>query len=94
MASKNMYAVTDCSSLNALTVDEVYKQSMIGTDGHVFAVFACVDEEYDSTINCYNKEYTCYDAWPHNSDIPWVSVYAMVDEIFCFITVLLVSLLQ
>jgi len=41
-------------------------------NGHVLALFDCVKQEYDSTINCYNKEYTCYDSWPKDtSNIPW-----------------------
>ena len=72
--SKNMYAITDCSELTSLTVEEVYSRSLLANGGHVFALFDCVSEEYDPSIECYHADYTCYDSWPENtSQIPWVS---------------------
>lgn len=40
-------------------------------EGSVLAIFDCTEENYDPSINCYNKDYTCYDSWPDNTkDIP------------------------
>lgn len=35
--------------------------------GSVLAVFDCTEENYDSRINCYGKDFTCYDSWPDNT---------------------------
>lgn len=73
--SKNIYSISDCSSLGTLTVDDIMKHSQINdpaNGGHVFALYDCVAEEYDSTTNCYSKDFTCYDARPKNTaQIPW-----------------------
>ena len=74
VGSKNLYSITDCSLLSSLTVEEILTKSLLSNGGHVFALFDCVSEEYDPSIECYHKDYTCYDSWPDNtSQIPWVS---------------------
>lgn len=72
--SKEIYMIDDCSVLSTLSYEEIYANSAMTqyNNGHVLALFGCIKEEYDSTVNCYNKDYTCYDAWPQDtSNVPW-----------------------
>lgn len=80
LASKKIYSITDCNQLATLSTDDI--RSAINSDvaGQVFAVFDCMDEEYDSSVTCYHHDYTCYDSWPKDTAaIPWqhMSDYAI-----------------
>lgn len=64
--------ITNCDTIATLTVAEAYKNSRLSTDsGSLIAVVDCMDERFDSTVNCYGTGYCCYDSWPYNQDIPW-----------------------
>lgn len=72
----NIYSITECSQLNTLTMNDIMLKSVINknnkNEGNIFVLYDCVEEEYDSKINCYSKDFTCYDSWPSNtSNIPW-----------------------
>jgi hypothetical protein len=71
--SKNIYSISECASLGSLTVEDIMKNAQIPENGgHVFALYDCVSQEYDSTVNCYGKDFTCYDARPKDTaQIPW-----------------------
>lgn len=61
LKSMGVYFVTDCNSLNGLTYDAAFKASTSTLGGHIFGVFDCMEEAYDSSINCYGPDYVCYD---------------------------------
>lgn len=73
VSEKNLYSITDCSELGMLSVEDIMVKAQIPNNGgHVFALFECVTEHYDSSINCYSKDFTCYDSWSSDSSqIPW-----------------------
>lgn len=67
-----VYYVKDCSLLQSLTYASAKKEasrvgSKLGRKGAVMALFDCTEENYDSKINCYGKDFVCYDSWPKNS---------------------------
>lgn len=74
--------ITDCTDLNGLTVNQASEYGRLSTGGHLIALFECVEEEYDSTINCYGKDFVCYDSWPSNtSDIPWNNMITYINQV-------------
>lgn len=56
--------IDDCSMLSSLTIQSAYSQ------GKLFAVFDCMDEQYDPSITCYNLDATCYTGSKH-AEKPW-----------------------
>jgi hypothetical protein len=62
----NITTITSCSDLSGMTYGIALSL------GNIIAVFDCVVSQYDETINCYGKDFVCYDSWPSNSSsIPW-----------------------
>jgi hypothetical protein len=71
LGSKNVYTVTDCDALSTLTYNDAKKFGQVNGGGSMIAVVECTTENYDPTINCYGKDYACYDTWPDGtSDLP------------------------
>jgi hypothetical protein len=67
-------STTSCQQqLQGLTYGKAKSMSTLHDGpGSVLAIFDCTEENFDPTINCYNKDYTCYDSWPENTkDIPF-----------------------
>jgi hypothetical protein len=64
----NVHSINDCSALDTLTYSQVLKESADTAGGHVLAVFDCMNEFYDSGINCYEPDVVCYDK---NKDVAW-----------------------
>jgi len=65
--------MTNCNELKGLTVGEAVSRSQLKGGGHVFALFGCVDEHYDSSIACsgtHEGTYTCYNN-SKNKDYPF-----------------------
>jgi len=69
----HIYTIQDCSVLKTLTYSQANRnaqKSLLG-QGNVLAVMDCMNEYYDPTVNCYSKDFVCYDSWPVNtSSIP------------------------
>lgn len=72
--SFHIYTIKDCSVLKTLTYGQAMKnaqKSLVG-QGNVLAIMDCTNEYYDPTVNCYSKDFVCYDSWPENtSQIPF-----------------------
>lgn len=58
--------IKDCSQL-AMTYSNALSFSKLLSGGHLMAVFDCMDENYDPSIECYGKDFICYDSWPYNT---------------------------
>jgi hypothetical protein len=72
LASMNVSTVVDCNDLSSLTVGEAKYKSSLPNGGYLFSISDCMEEYFDSTINCYGSDFVCYDSWPENtSSIPW-----------------------
>ena len=70
--SLGVYMVNDCNVLSALTYSGAKSAGKLPGGGSLIAVFDCTEGLYDDTINCYSKDYTCYDSWPaESSNEPW-----------------------
>jgi hypothetical protein len=70
LTKNHVYAVNDCNALKSLTYGEAKAEAIktgLGRKGAVMAIFDCTEENYDSKINCYGKNFVCYDSWPKNS---------------------------
>lgn len=75
LAQEKVYTIKDCSVLSNLTYNAAKSQAVKwggeGRNGAVLALFDCTEENYDEKINCYGKDFVCYDSWPKNtSSIP------------------------
>lgn len=57
----------DCSPLASWSYDQAKQHAKLTAGGSLLAVFDCMEENYDSSINCYGKDFVCYDSWPSNS---------------------------
>lgn len=68
LKSMGVIPITDCSELNSMTVSDAKSRGQISQGGSLLSVFNCMYEAYDPEINCYGKDFVCYDK---NSDIPW-----------------------
>lgn len=73
LSEMNVYTITNCDDLATLTYEKALELANTSDDGSgLIAIIDCVAENYDSTINCYGKDFICYDSWPENTtDIPW-----------------------
>lgn len=72
LAKLKVHTITDQSSLKRLTYGAAKKLSTHISGGYLLAVIDCMEENYDDKINCYGKDYACYDSWPNNSsNVPW-----------------------
>jgi len=66
---ENIKYITDCNLLTSISVMDTYKLGQLNSNsGAIIGIINCVNENYVSSINCYDWDYTCYG---HNSDIPW-----------------------
>jgi hypothetical protein len=65
----NIAFIKDCSQL----FDFTYQQAMTLTaNNRILGIFDCTEENYDEHINCYGKDFVCYDSWPSSTtDIPF-----------------------
>lgn len=72
LKSLGVYTITDCNELQSLTINQATSLGKLENGGSLLGLYDCVNEEYDSTINCYGKDFACYESWPNESiDIPW-----------------------
>jgi hypothetical protein len=70
--SLGVYTVNDCGVLPTLTYSGAKSAGKLPGGGSLVAVFDCTEGLYDDTINCYSKDFTCYDSWPaDSSNEPW-----------------------
>ena len=67
LQSSDIYTITDCTALGSLTYTDAKSKSKLTNGGYLLAVVDCMEEYYDSTVNCYGSNYVCYDSWPQNS---------------------------
>lgn len=67
LKSLSINTITECSSLSTLTYGEAKQASKLTGGGYLIAVYDCTNEYYDDSINCYSKDFTCYDSWPDNT---------------------------
>ncbi len=56
-----------CDVLKTLTYSNAYKLSSRVDGSKIMAIFDCTEEYFDSKINCYGKDFICYDSWPENT---------------------------
>lgn len=79
--SLGIYTLTDtnCNITNTIEYDEVKTKSTLKTGGHLVAVVNCMDELYDSTINCYEKDFVCYNST--TSAIPWKNMISYTSSV-------------
>jgi len=75
--------ITDCSMLSTMTVRSAKVSSTLLTGGSLLAVYDCMIEQFDETINCYgaSKEtgtYSCYD--DSTSDIPMAAMKKYLND--------------
>lgn len=75
LQKNDVFYVKDCSALATLTYSNAKAaatKSKLGRKGATMAIFDCTEENYDEKINCYGKDFVCYDSWPQNtSSIPF-----------------------
>lgn len=69
LESMNINTMTDCDEIGAITFEDAFSRSTLEGGGHLLGIVECVNEYYDSTINCYGLNYVCYD--PISSAKPW-----------------------
>ena len=67
LTSFQINTITTCNTLATLTYAEAKAASQLANGGYLLAIYDCTNEYYDSSINCYAKEFTCYDSWPENT---------------------------
>lgn len=51
----------DCAALNTWTYAHALEVSSLSFGGHLLAIFDCVDEQYDESIECYIDRDVCYE---------------------------------
>ena len=69
LQNENIKYITDCNLLKSISVMDMYKLGQLNSNsGSIVGIINCINENYVSSINCYDWDYTCYG---HNSDIPW-----------------------
>ena len=71
LQSLGILSITNCEDLKSLTVQDVIDK------GKLVAVRDCMVEQYDSSINCYTMDSTCYGI---NSDKTMKQLYKYVNE--------------
>ena len=71
LQSLNVLSITNCDDLQYLTLQDVFEK------GKLIAVRDCMIEQYDSSINCYTLDSTCYGI---NSDKTMKQLYTYVNE--------------
>ena len=59
--SLGLYSVTDCSILDSLTFAGAKSDGLLPNGGSLVIVFDCLEMLYDDKINCYGKDFYCYD---------------------------------
>lgn len=59
--SYSVYTVSNCVDLQTLTYGQAKKKAALKLGGYVMAAYDCTEENYDSKIICYSKDFTCYD---------------------------------
>jgi hypothetical protein len=75
--------ISDCESLSGMTVAEAFKHGELSENsGSLLAVQGCVNENYDSSINCYGfydkvKTYCCYGK---NKEVAWNNFAAYLNR--------------
>jgi hypothetical protein len=65
LAENKVHTVTDCADLDTLTFESVMSVN------NLLAVVGCVDEMYDSSLNCCSHKWKCYD--DSKSSVPWTA---------------------
>jgi hypothetical protein len=80
MVSNGIHAsITDCTALQGLTLDSAKNISTLVGGGHVLAVFGCVDENYDPSIECYLPDgAVCYN--PKTADRATSKLWAYMNQ--------------
>jgi hypothetical protein len=72
LSKYGVYQLSDCSKINSLTYEGALK---LAGSNRLFAIFDCTEENFDENINCYGKDFVCYDdpSWgPTNtSSVPF-----------------------
>lgn len=69
LQQENIKYITDCNLLKSMSVMDTYKLGQLNSkSGSIVGIINCINENYVSSINCYDWDYNCYG---HNSDIPW-----------------------
>lgn len=82
LESMQVPVLTSCSDVDDLTFEDAYSISTLPRAGHLLAVVDCVEEYYDSSINCYGHQFVCYDSWPENtSTIPWNAMETYLQDV-------------
>lgn len=71
LRSLNVFSITNCNDLQSLTVQDVINK------GKLVAIRDCMVEQYDSSINCYTLDSTCYGM---NSEKTMHKLYSYVNE--------------
>jgi hypothetical protein len=69
LKSLGVTPVTDCTELDTMTVSEAMNRGALANRGSMLAVYDCMFEAYDPSINCYGTGFVCYD--DPSSTIPW-----------------------
>lgn len=73
--SLGLYSVTDCSVLNFLTYSGARSAGMLSSGGSLVVIFDCLEMLYDDKINCYGKDFYCYDEKTKNIPFGHMSEY-------------------
>eukprot|EP01031_Cornospumella_fuschlensis_P025438 gene25438-30717_t len=61
LASMKVPYTKDCTALNTWTYSHALDVSSLPSGGHLLAIFDCVDEQYDESIECYVDRDVCYE---------------------------------
>lgn len=82
LKSLGVYTITDCNELQSLTFEKAKSISTLTNGGSLLGLYDCVLEEYDSTINCYGKDFACYESWSNeNTEIPWNKMNSYLNSV-------------
>jgi hypothetical protein len=83
LQSLGIETITDCSQFQSLTYEQAVSRGAIAGGGSLLAVYDCILEEYDPEVNCYGKDFACYESprWTNEStDIPWNKMKSYLDS--------------
>ena len=81
MSTLGVYTISDCSELETLTIDDANAMARLPSGGSLLGLYDCVDQQYDPSVNCYGKEFACYECWDReNTEYPWEKMATYMDS--------------
>jgi hypothetical protein len=71
LENMGIYTIKNCGDLSQLTYQQALGMAKLQGGGSLLAVFNCMTEQYDETINCYGRkdgvDFACYESRGENT---------------------------